>query len=83
MAVELAGSVDSLSTLIPKLKLLISPLLCVGYNWQKNKGNVNMKKTFSSESGLWSSHVSVNATTGILHTKKDYTCTWIAVPKHI
>lgn len=30
MAVELAGSVDSLSTLIPKLKLLISPILRVG-----------------------------------------------------
>ena len=63
MAVELAGSVDSLSTLIPKLKLLISPILRVGYNLQKNKGNVNMKKTLSSESGLWSSHVSINATT--------------------
>ena len=81
MAVELALSVDSLSTLIPKIKLLISPILSVGYNLQKSQGNVNMKRTLSSGSGLWSSCVSVNATAGILHTEKDCTYTLITVPK--
>ena len=66
--------------MIPNLSLFIAPIVTVGHVLQDKYGDVNLKKTSLSESGCWSSSLSVNATTGTLHTEDDCAYTVISVP---
>ena len=63
ISVELKCAFNIISTILPNIKMLISPVLDVGYDFQCEYGDIGMKVT-STGRGSWSSHLCVNATTG-------------------
>ena len=79
ISVELKCALNTISTILPNIQMLISPVLDVGYDLQHKHGDIGMKLT-SNGRGCWSSHISVNATTGLFHNEDDCTYTTISVP---
>ena len=75
-------AIKSFRKYLPRISILISPLLQTGYMLQQNIGNINFKSTISSNEGLWQSSININAVTGIFHTERDITYTLISVPEH-
>ena len=65
---------------IPNIQQLISPVLDVAFQMQKQYGDVNFKEVELSELGIWKTVVTVNAYTKELHTEDDCTSTIIHVP---
>ena len=79
-ATELKNGITVLSRIIPRLKVLISPIIKVAYDNQKTHGDINLKLTSTHDVGLWQSAICTNAQTKIFHTEKDCTYTLITVP---
>ena len=79
-AKELQNGVTMLSSILPNIIPLISPVFNVAYERQMNMGDINLKYVSTAASGLWHSKVCINATTILLQTEHDYSYTLITVP---
>ena len=77
---EINRSVNDLSTLIPTIRSVISPVLETCYDLQTDAIKLNMKEVLSSKDGCWQSSLCVNAITKQFHTEKDCTYTLISIP---
>ena len=82
ISVELKNSINTFSSIVPNVKMLISPVLDVAYDLQEKYGDIGMKVT-STGRGCWSSNLCVNATTGLFHNEEDCTYTIICVPLQV
>ena len=80
IAVEIRGALDSFSSIIPNIKMLMSPILDIAYDLQDEYGDINLKTTLQG-SGSWASNLCVNATTNTFHNEMDCTYTLISVPR--
>ena len=78
ISVELKRAINMFSSVVPNIKMLISPVLDVAYTLQEKYGDVGMKMTCTGL-GSWSSNLCVNATTGVFHNEDDCTYTIICV----
>ena len=81
VARELEAGIEGIAKIAPNIRKLIAPLINAAYRDQLNKGDINLKKGASFDSGLWQSNISVNARTASFHTENDYTYTLISIPK--
>ena len=77
---ELEKAILSLKRIIANISNLICPILKAGFDLQTEQGQINFKKVFTSDLGLWQSSICVNAITKEFHTEKDVTYTLITVP---
>lgn len=78
---EMFAAVHTLACVIPNLGQLLFPVLDIGYDLQKNWGDVNLKKISKEPDSMWNMSVCVNASTADFHTEKDVSYTLIGVPK--
>ena len=67
-AKELQNGVKMLSSILPNIIPLVSPVFNVSYERQMNRGDINLKYFSTTASGLWHSEVCINTTTTLLHT---------------
>ena len=79
ISVELIIALDTLSTILPNVKMLIAHVLDVVHDLQDEYGKIGIKPTPIGR-GIWSTCLCVNATTGLFHNEDDYMYTIISVP---
>ena len=77
---ELEKATLSLKKIISNISDLICPVLKAGFDLQTELGQINFKKVFTSDLGLWQSSICVNAITKEFHIERDVTYTLITVP---
>ena len=77
---EISRSVNDLSTIVPNIRSVISPVLEATYDLQSDDMKLNMKEVFTSKDGCWQSSLCINAITKEFHTEKDCTYTLISIP---
>ena len=68
---ELTIDMITFSAIIPNAKSLIAPILNSGYIAQKSKGDINLERVPTYDSGLCHSAIAVNAQTRYFHTEND------------
>ena len=76
-------AVDSLSSIIPDLRYLLSPVIDTGAQIQKQFNEVVLKQVQNSASGCWNTFLYVDGRTHNLHTEKDCAYTLITVPSQV
>ena len=81
IADEIGRAIQDLYRVLPKIKLIISPIVATAYELQASKKNINIKEGYASKSGCWQTSICVNATTGKFHCENNCTYTLISVPK--
>ena len=77
---DIRYGISNLSKHLPNIKHLISPVLDIAFQMQKEYGDVNLQEVELSELGIWKTVVTVNAFTKELHIEDDCTSTIIYVP---
>ena len=75
--------ISTLSTVLPDIKNLISPIIDAAYHRQKAAGISLLQKTSSSDNGCWNSFLNVNARTQDYHTETDCAYTFVTVPTQV
>ena len=81
VARELEAGIEGIAKIAPNIRNLIAPVINVAYREQLKKGDINLNKGASFDSGLWQSNISVNARTASFHTENGSTYTFISIPK--
>ena len=80
MNTELKATIFNMARIIPDLLRMISPLIEVSYDIQETEGNIDIKRSSASETGVWQSSLSVNDVTKGYHTEHDVTYITIKIP---
>jgi hypothetical protein len=79
---ELGRSVKDLSTILPNISSILSPVVQVAFNTQLTGGkDLNLRETLASNDGCFQSSICVNAETKDYHVEHDCTYTLISIPK--
>lgn len=65
---------------IPNIPKLISPMIDVGYNIQKEYGDVNLKKVKTKDSWFRMSKIALNSRTSKYYSEDDCTYTIVKAP---
>ena len=80
VADDISRCTNDLSSILPKIKTIISPIISTAYELQSSIRNINIKEGYASHSGCWQTSICMDATTGQFHTEKDCTYTLISIP---
>ena len=80
-AKQIDMAVDNLSTYIPEIISLTSPIIDSAYKTQTNFQKSVLTNVKTTKSGFWNTMLYYNGTTSKLHTEKDCAYTMITVPK--
>ena len=72
---------DVLSTIIPPIKLLVSPIITAATKIQSTHDREVIKDVKTTSSGFWNTMLNVNGATAQFHCELDCTYTTITVPK--
>jgi hypothetical protein len=80
IAKDLGKAVESLSKQIQNLQFAFAPILNIGFEMQKERGQNHLQNVPTTQSGLWQSQLCINAETSVIHTEKDCCYTLISVP---
>lgn len=79
---EINRSVSDLTTFLPNMRTILSPVIEAALFIQQQKEiDLNLKETISSNDGCFQSSICVNAETKQYHTEHDCTYTLISIPK--
>ena len=81
IAEHLNESVHVLKSYVRNLPKLISPVIDVAYNMQKEYGDINLKATKGINNGIWMATIALNAQTSQFHSENDCTYTLVTVPR--
>ena len=83
IASELDNTVNSFSRYLRNIIGLLSPIIDKAYFLQAELGNIYKGKVKTSDSGLWSTQVCIDASTTVINTENDCTYTVISVTKKV
>ena len=75
------NGMNVLSTIIPPIKLLVSPIITAAANIQTAHNREVIKDVKTTSSGFWNTMLNVNGATRQFHNELDCTYTSITVPK--
>jgi hypothetical protein len=80
---EIDRSVKDLSTIVPRVRNILSPIIKGAYKLQSKLGDIKLKENQSSDNGCWQKSICINAQTLEYHVKKDCTYTLITIPEQV